>query len=52
MYILPSPEINISKSVLEKLKNELGEKDFEKLVAEITPKAADIIQKILEETSV
>lgn len=49
---IESPEIEKSELILEKLKNELGEKEFQKLAEEIAPKAEEIIKRILEGTSV
>ena len=41
-------ELKKTESNLEKLKKELGEKEFEKLEAEVAPKAKEIVNQILE----
>jgi len=43
--------IKKTESNLNNLKNKIGEKEFEKLLAEVAPRAEEIITKILEGTS-
>ncbi len=49
---IKDPNIKTTESNLEKMKKQLGEKEFEKLKAEVEPRAAEIVKKILEENSV
>jgi tetratricopeptide (TPR) repeat protein len=49
---IESPDLKTTESNLEKLKEKLGKKEFEKLEAEVAPRAAEIVKKILEGTSV
>jgi tetratricopeptide (TPR) repeat protein len=46
------PKLKITESDIGSLKEQLGEKEFEKLEAEVVPRAADIVRRILERTSV
>ena len=48
---IKAPNIKSKESNLNNLKNKLGEKEFEKLLAEVALGAEEIIMKILEETS-
>jgi len=48
---IKAPNIKKTESNLNNLKNKLGEKEFEKLLAEVAPGAEEIIMKILEGTS-
>ncbi len=47
---IKDPNIKTTESNLIVLKDKLGEKEFEKLLAEVAPRAEDIIMKILEES--
>ncbi len=49
---IEDPDLKQTEANLKNLKEELGEKDFEKLEAEVAPRAAEIVRKILEGTSV
>jgi hypothetical protein len=46
------PQLKTTELSLENLKEELGEKEFEKLEAEVVPRAAEIVKKILEGTPI
>ena len=48
---IKDPNIRTAESNLDDLKDKLGEKEFEKLLAEVAPRAEEIIMKILEGTS-
>ena len=48
---IKAPNIKTTESNLNNLKNKLGEKEFEKLLAEVALGAEEIIMKILDETS-
>ena len=45
---IKDPDIKMTESNLIVLKDKLGEKEFEKLLAEVAPEAEEIIMKILE----
>ena len=47
---IKDPDIKMTESNLIALKDKLGEKEFEKLLAEVMPEAEEIIMKILEES--
>ncbi len=44
--------LKTTESNLVNLKEKLGEKEFEKLAAEVVPRAEEIVKKILEGTSI
>ncbi len=44
-------KLKSTESDLKNLKDEFGEKEFFKLLAEVAPGAEEIVKKILEETS-
>ncbi len=48
---IEDPELERTESNLKKLKEKLGAEEFEKLAADVAPKAEDIVRKMLEETS-
>jgi hypothetical protein len=49
---IEDPNIEKTESNLKNLKEELGEKEFETLEAEVAPRAEEIVKKILEGTSI
>ncbi|VVB90193.1 Photosystem I assembly protein Ycf3 [uncultured archaeon] len=48
---IKDPMLKKTESDLKNLKEELGEKEFEKLEAEVAPRAAEIVKQALEEKS-
>jgi tetratricopeptide (TPR) repeat protein len=49
---IEDPNIEKTESNMKNLKEELGEKEFETLEAEVAPRAEEIVKKILEGTSI
>jgi tetratricopeptide (TPR) repeat protein len=45
------PKLKTTESKLKNLEEKLGEKEFEKLAAEVAPRAEEIVRKMLEERS-
>ncbi len=46
------PKLKTTESNLKSLKEKLGENEFEKIKAEVAPRAEEIVRKMLERTSV